>query len=370
VPLAEAPGLYAELARGAGGIGTVITYPGRAAEMPAVVKLAPVAGPRRGSGPVIGVIGAGSFATRTILPLLARSGARCKVIASRGGTEAAVAGRRFGFEQAASDAAQVLDDEDVNVVFILTSHSSHAGLACDALARGKHVFVEKPLAITAEHLAQVKAAYAEAAGRQGGPPQFHVGFNRRFAPHVCRMKEFLAREPGPKCLMAMVNAGAIDRGHWADDPRVGGGRIVGEACHFVDLLRFLAGAKIEEVKATPRGKAQGQQRADDSVTITVSLADGSTGTVHYWADGSRAYPKERVEVFSGGKVLVLDNFRRLTGYGWPGFRRMRSWWGQDKGHRTEVREFLRRVQEGGPPLIPFDELVEVTEACLLAAGAL
>ena len=226
------------------------------------------------------------------------------------------------------------------------------------------MFGEKPLAITCEQLEAVKSAHAAAAGGEGGPPQLHVGFNRRFASHVRTMKLLLDAESAPKALTITVNAGKADTHHWITDPDVGGGRIIGEGCHFVDLLRFLTGKRIAELKWVFLGKVPGAQVSADNATITMSFADGSVGTVHYWANGNRAYPKERLEAFVKGKVLVLENYRKLKAYGWRGFRDKRCWLAQDKGHKAEVREFISRVRDGGQPLIPFEELAEVAQVCL------
>lgn len=367
VPIDQAPALYEELAKGDVGVGTIITYPDQKKPVERTVRLqaaAPEA--RRAQEPVIGVIGAGNFATRTILPLLQKAGARRKLIATRGGLDAAVAGRKFGFEEATTEVERVFADEEVNTVFVLTPHSSHADFVCRALGAGKHVFVEKPLATTPEQVEEIRAAYQAAAEKPGGATLLHVGFNRRFAPLVLKMRALLRSLPGPKSLMMMVNAGQVEADHWIQDPHVGGGRIIGEACHFIDLLRFLAGASITTVQPVAlevqRGGGSG-----DTVSIALTFEDGSIGTVHYWANGSRTYPKERLEVFGGGRVLVLDNFRRLKGYNWPRFRGTRLW-RQDKGHQTEITQFLSAVEHGGHALIPFEEIVEVTEATFRAAG--
>ncbi len=364
--LEDAPKLYERLAAGDTGLGTILTYPEAAGEPARTVRLAAEGKARVHSEPaepVVAVIGAGSFATRTILPALRDSGARLKTIVSRGGTDASVAGRRFGFEAASSRAEEVFEDEEVNAVFVLTPHNTHVAFTVQGLRSGKRLFLEKPLAITPEQLADVREAYAEAARDSGREPLLHVGFNRRFAPLVCTMKRLLDGEPGPLAMTAVVNAGAVPGNHWIQDPEVGGGRIVGEACHFVDLLRFLADAPIADshvvIADTP---------TRDTATIAMSFADGSIGTVQYWANGNRKHPKERVEVFRNGKTLVLDNFRRLQGHGWKGFSKSKHWFGQDKGHAAEVREFLDAVRTGAGPLIPFDELVEVTEVTLRAAG--
>jgi predicted dehydrogenase len=230
-------------------------------------------------------------------------------------------------------------------------------MAATALRAGKHVFVEKPLALNEAQLEKVIRAYEEASAKVS--LHLMVGFNRRFAPHVVKIKSLIAGTIEPKVFVMTVNAGAIPASHWTQDPEVGGGRIIGEGCHFVDLLRFLAGAPITDVQARSVGGSPSDGIRDDKATITLSFADGSIGTIHYLANGDKGFPKERLEIFCGGRILVLDNFRRLTGYGWKGFRGEKVW-RQDKGHATEAAAFVSAVVKGGPSPIPFEDLIEVT----------
>jgi predicted dehydrogenase len=192
-----------------------------------------------------------------------------------------------------------------------------------------------------------------------------VGFNRRFAPLAVTMRKLLAGRSEPLSLVYTVNAGAIPANHWTQDPVVGGGRIIGEGCHFIDLLRFLVGHPVVEVSASAMGDAPGLAVREDKMTITLAFADGSLGTVHYFANGSKQFPKERVEVFSAGRILALDNFQALNGYGWTGFKNKRLW-RQDKGHAAEVAAFVERVRSGGAWLIPWEELQDVTMATFVA----
>jgi predicted dehydrogenase len=192
-------------------------------------------------------------------------------------------------------------------------------------------------------------------------PLLMVGFNRRFAPQVQKMKALLAGVTGPKAFVMTVNAGAIPAEHWTQDPAVGGGRIIGEACHFIDLLRFLAGVPIARAEALAMDSATG-----DSVSISLGFTDGSIGTVHYLANGSKAFPKERLEVFAAGRVLQLDNFRRLVGFGWPGFKSM-NLWRQDKGQRACAAAFVEALRNGGPAPIPLEEILEVSRVAIEVA---
>jgi predicted dehydrogenase len=299
------------------------------------------------STPRVSMIGAGNYAGAVLLPALAKTGVQLHTLASSGGVTSAYLGRKFGFQQATTDTDALLSDPTTDAVVIATRHDTHARYTQQALAAGKHVFVEKPLAITHQQLDDIALA-ATASGRL-----VMVGFNRRFAPHVQRMRSLMGGIVAPKSLVMTVNAGAIPAQHWTHDREVGGGRLLGEGCHFVDLLRFLVGAPIVEhqvmaMHATTR----------DSCVITLRFADGSLGAINYLATGSKAFPKERLELFAAGRVLQMDNFRTLTGYGWPGFRRMRLW-RQDKGQQACIQAFCDAVRSGGPSPIPMDELLEV-----------
>ncbi len=307
----------------------------------------------------IGVIGSGNYATAVLIPAFKAAGARLVSVSSAAGVSGVHAGRKFGFEKTTTDVAALLADPDVNAVVIATRHDSHADLACRALAAGKHVFVEKPLALTSDGIAAVETA-REAAIASGFSPVVMVGFNRRFAPQVEKIKSLLKGDAAPKSFVMTVNAGAIPPEHWTQDPAVGGGRIVGEACHFIDLLRFLAGCPIAAHRVVAMDTASG-----DTATITLSFEDGSIGAIHYFANGNKVFPKERLEVFSGGRILQLDNFRRLKGFGWPGFKSM-NLWRQDKGQKACAAALVRAVEQGGAAPIPFEELIEVSRVTIEA----
>ncbi len=310
----------------------------------------------RYSAPVIGFIGAGNFANGVLLPRIKKSGVRLKSIVSSGGLSGMYAARRFGFEETFIDSKIVFADKEINTVFITTRHDSHAELALRALEAGKHVFLEKPLCISREDLARFNS-FKPAPGQL-----FMVGFNRRFSPLSIKMKALLGAVPEPKCMIMTVNAGFVPADSWIHDPLTGGGRILGEVCHFIDLLRYLAAAPVVDVKASVMGEVPGLAVSEDKVSFTLTFADGSLGTVHYFANGHSSFPKERLEVFSGGRVLVLDNFRSLKGYGWPRFKKM-GLLQQDKGHSEEVKRFLQAVEgeESDSALITVDEIIEVTE---------
>ena len=314
----------------------------------------------------VGFIGSGNYATGVLIPAFKAAGAALGAVVSSGGVSAVHAGRKYGFEQASTDADGVVRDRDVNTVVVATRHDSHARYVCDALAVGKHVFVEKPLALNREELGGIQSAYA-AAG-EACVPFLTVGFNRRFSALVQKVKALLGGVQEPKSFVMTVNAGMIPAEHWTQDPAVGGGRLIGEGCHFIDLLRYLAGHPIVGVQVTAIGAAPGVAVRDDKVSFTLSFEDGSFGTVHYLANGHKSFPKERLEVFAAGRVLQLDNFKSLKGFGWPGFRSLKLW-RQDKGQTACAAAFVQAVKAGGPLPIPFDELVEVTRVSFEVAEA-
>lgn len=355
---------YALLTSDTPQLGILLEYPQQEAEAPAWSRTIALDGAAGGAAaraerepkkhPRLGVIGSGNYASQILIPAFKATPARLKSVCSGAGISGAHNGRKFGFGEATTDASRVFADPAIDAVVIATRHDTHAAFVCDALASGKDVFCEKPLAIDREQLARVEAAYAAARDRI-----VMVGFNRRFAPHVQKVAELLRSAREPKSFVMTVNAGAIPPDHWTQDREVGGGRIVGEACHFIDLLRFLAGAPIVGVQTAVIGASPGLVIRDDKASFQLTFADGSIGAVHYLANGSRAFPKERLEVFCAGGVLQLDNFRALHGYGWPGFKKLAGW-RQDKGQRACAEAFVAAVARRGPSPIPFEELVEVT----------
>ncbi len=308
----------------------------------------------------VAIIGAGNYASQVLIPAFRKNGAKLACVASRNGLTAAYAARKFGFEKATSDLDAVMADPEINTIVVATQHDSHASLACRALEAGKHVFVEKPMALNAVDLARVVETYERVSqDKIGYAPIFTVGFNRRFAPQIQRMKSLLCEVQEPKSFVMTVNAGNIPRNHWVHDPVAGGGRVIGEGCHFIDLLRFLCGHPVVAVQATMFGRDSAVEIRDDKMSITLSFADGSFGTVHYLANGHRSISKERLEVFCAGRVIQLDNFRRMTAVGWKKFRSM-NLWQQDKGHVAEVKAFLEAIEKGGASPISIEELAEVT----------
>lgn len=321
--------------------------------------------------PVIGFIGAGNYASRMLIPAFKKVGAQFHTIVTTSGIGGVIHGEKAGFAYASTNLASMLAHASINSVVIVTRHDSHASLAIQALLAGKNVFVEKPLAISHAELTQVQAAYARGRtgdSRHAAGPQLMVGFNRRFSPQVQKIKALLQAVKEPKTFVMTMNAGAIAASHWTQDLTVGGGRIIGEACHFIDLMRFLAGCPIVSIQARRMGNSPGMTVTEDKASITLGFEDGSFGTILYLANGAASFPKERIEVFTAGRVLQLDNFRKLKGYGWPGFSSL-NLWRQDKGQNACAKAFLQAIEQGTPAIAP-DEIFEVARVTLDVAEQL
>ena len=352
-------------------LGVVLTYdhnPGWEADqapLARTIRLTQSATSRVPAPAALGFIGAGNYATQVLIPYFAKTSARLRSVASSGGVSGLHIGRKFGFEETTSDSQEILKNSDINAVVIATRHDSHANFTCRALRAGKHVFVEKPLALNQDELDEIEGAYNEQILR-GESPIVMVGYNRRFAPHVLKIKSLVDSLQEPKVMIMTVNAGVIPPDHWTQDAIVGGGRIIGEACHFVDLLRFLAGEAIADVQVASIGAVAGIAVKDDKTTFTMTFDDGSIGTVHYLANGHKSFPKERLEVFCSGRILQLDNYRKLIGFGWPKFKKM-NLWRQDKGQAQCVQGFVDAIGAGKPSPIPFVEILETTAAAFRIA---
>ncbi|UOF17305.1 bi-domain-containing oxidoreductase [Lysobacter capsici] len=368
--IAEAEHAYAVLGGGEPSLGIVLDYglgediPEQLMRRKVPLHAKPSANevPSEAGGSAIAFVGAGNYAGRVLIPAFARTGAKLHTLITNNGVGSVHYGKKFGFRNASTDTDAVLRDASVGSMVIATQHGSHAELVFKSLRRGKHVFVEKPLCLTLEELQTIEKAHSEQSV-YGIPPVLMVGFNRRFAPQVRKMHALLAGVREPKAFVMTVNAGAIPADHWTQDPQLGGGRLIGEACHFVDLLRFLADSPIVSHQLTAVGNVAGVGIRSDRVSFTLSFADGSFGTVHYLANGDKSFPKERLEVFAAGRVLQLDNFRRLRGYGWPGFTRM-NLWRQDKGQAACAQAFMQAVQGQAPAPIPIEQILEVARVTI------
>lgn len=367
----EAEKAYALIASDAPSLGVLLQYSedsrthASSAESPHILRSAPTS---RTGAVTLGFVGAGNYASSILIPAFRETRARLKTVSSAEGVSGTYAARKNDIEFSSTDGAALLADSEIDALVVSTRHSSHAKWVCDAISAGKHTFVEKPLATTLDELDAIEKAYRARASSDVSPILM-VGFNRRFAPQVTRIRNLLREVTGPRSLVMTVNAGAIPNSHWTQDPDIGGGRIIGEACHFIDLLRFLADSPIASHRVCAvRGGAQGGA-IPDTATIVLAFAGGSMGTIHYFANGHKSFPKERLEVFAQGRILQLDNFRKLRGFGWPNFRRM-NLWRQDKGNQACAAAFVDAIEKGSESPIPFDELMEVSRVTVEASEAL
>jgi predicted dehydrogenase/threonine dehydrogenase-like Zn-dependent dehydrogenase len=337
-------------------LGVLLTYPHEQAlethiELPANKTSA------RGAADVVrvGLVGAGSYARKFLLPQLQAAGAEFQAIATASGVSARDIGAKYGFRLCAARAEDVIAEPTINLVVIATRHDTHAPLTTAALRAGQHVFVEKPLALSDAELDDVLAAAAQTDA------QLVVGFNRRFAPLALKAKEFFADTNAPLSIVYRVNAGRIARAHWVQDERVGGGRIIGEVCHFIDFMQFLTGAPPVRVYAESIAARSQEIVTEDSVMITLRFADGSQGTIAYLAEGDAGLAKERIEIFGAGRAFVLDDFRRASLYR-NGREEQSKLRGQDKGQAEEVRAVCALVRDGAPAPITLAELAATTRA--------
>ena len=302
----------------------------------------------------VGLLGAGGFATSTLIPAIkAAAHTRLVTVCAATGSHAQYAARKFEFENSTTDEAEVTGNPAISAVVVATRHNLHAKLVLAALAAGKNVFCEKPLCLSETELCSIVAAYEKVALQNQSV--IMVGFNRRFAPMAAQMKCFLSEISEPLALHYRINAGLLPPDHWVNDREQGGRRIIGEACHFVDLLMFLAGSPIVEVEGQAVGSSS--RYAGDNVLISLLFANGSQGTVSYLANGDRSFSKERIEVFGGGSAAVLEDFRHMELVRGERKQIVRSRWRQDKGHRNEWAAFEQAVQRGGESPIPFEEIV-------------
>ena len=363
VPIEHAPDAYDIISgnRDEPFLGVVITYPAGAqpnARLEVVARkgriYADFREPMR-----IGMLGAGNFAMNTLLPAIKRvDGIELTGVCAANGSHARHAAEKFGFQYCSTDEAEIINDPAVNTIVIATRHHLHAPPVLAALQAGKHVFCEKPLCLSEDDLTEIVRTYNR------GESHLMLGFNRRFAPMVREIKSFLLRGEAPLSMHYRINAGALPTDHWINDPEQGGGRILGEVCHFIDLLSFVAGSPPIDVHTRAVAARNG------NVVMNLNFANGSHGTISYLADGDRSYPKERLEVFGGGSIAVLDDFRRLELIRHGKKKVIRSRLRQDKGHRSEWEAFSSAIRSGGESPIPFSEIVTTTLATLRAVQSL
>ena len=347
-------------------LGVVLTYPQDQTQAPLARKItmAPASAPPAAGKVNLGVLGAGLYANAMLFPILKKQkNIHLEVVASTSGRSAQHSAKRFGFAAAASDPNSLLQDERINTIAILTRHAQHAPQAIAALQAGKHVFVEKPAAVNREQLDQLSQQLQDP-----GSPLFMVGYNRRFAPLAVKLRDFIAKRQEPLNAHYRVNAGFLPPEHWHHDLEQGGGRLISEGCHFVDFLIWLVGEA--PVSVTAQSLPDGGRYFEDNLVITFTFPDGSLGTVTYLANGDKSFSKERLEVFSGGRIAVLDDYRSLETV-YDGRRRLeRARLRQDKGHAAEWQAFSRAILSGGPPPIPYAAIIASMQATFAAVDSL
>ncbi|WP_171430524.1 bi-domain-containing oxidoreductase [Acinetobacter lactucae] len=363
----DAPKAYEALTEDKSGLGLLLKYNSPVeTRLEKRVVLRPISIEPKNA--VVGFIGAGNYASRILIPAFKKASSQLHTIVTSGGINGVIHGEKTGFAEASTDLDGLLNNKDINTVAIATRHNSHAYFVEKVLSAGKNVFVEKPLALTVEEIEKIEAVYNQNI-QNNQYARVMVGFNRRFSPQVQKMKTLLDTVKEPKSFIMTMNAGAIPADHWTQDNAVGGGRIIGEACHFIDLMRFLAGSKIVSIQARRMGETDAVQVLEDKASITLGFEDGSFGTIFYLANGASSFPKERVEVFTAGRVLQLDNFRKLKAFGWPGFNKM-NLWRQDKGQDACAAVFVDSIRDGKEAPIPADEIFEVARVTIQVAEIL
>jgi predicted dehydrogenase/threonine dehydrogenase-like Zn-dependent dehydrogenase len=308
----------------------------------------------------IGIIGAGNFTSAMILPCLKNTTAQLKYISSSSGLTGTTLAKKYKIKNSTTDNNIILEDKEVDLVMITTRHNSHAKLVIESLNAGKNVFVEKPLALNEDELNQIINAY-KTSGKT-----LTVGFNRRFAPLAIQMKKALGVTVTPMNISATMNAGFIPSKAWVNDMEIGGGRIIGEACHFIDLISYLAGSKVKSVCMNSMGIESKENT--DNACILLKYQNGTNAVINYFSNGSKSYSKERVEVFHQDRTLIMDNWRKLKGFGFKNFNSASS--SQDKGHQNQFNLLINAFQNGGNQIILFDEIVNTTKASFAAIESL
>jgi len=353
VSLADYKNIYDNISN-KGSIASLLVYP-EESNKSTVVQISSASFQSTKGG--FGIIGAGNFTAMTMLPALKKAKAPLISIASAKGVSGTSLAKKYSITKSTTDYKQVIHDPEVSLVMITTRHNLHSSMVIECLQNNKHVFVEKPLALNEEELNEIIKNY-------DGSATLTVGFNRRFSPHIQKMKQLLGT--APMNVVATMNAGNIPANVWVHDMKVGGGRIIGEACHFIDLIGFLTGSKVKSICMNAMGNNPAENT--DNASILLKYENGSTGVINYFSNGSKAYSKERVEAYSQDRTLVMDNYRVTSGYGFKGFSHLKT--KLDKGHNKQFELLTQSILNGGSSLIPFDELVNTTKASFAAIESL
>jgi len=356
VPLNDYQKIYGDMSNSKS-IASILEY-SSSSKLESTIKL--VNKSYKGKKGVLGIIGSGNFTSSTILPNLKKCGADIKYIASSGGLSSTIMAKKHNIANSTSDYHEILKDEEVDLVLVTTQHHMHARMTIEAINSRKSVFVEKPLALNENELDVIIKNY------NLKDVNVSVGFNRRFAPLAKKMKKVLGNSTTPINIVATMNAGFISKDVWVHDMEIGGGRIIGEACHYIDLCSYLAGSKVISVCMNAMGT--NPEENTDNASILLKYKNGSNAVINYFANGSKGYSKERVEVYSQERTLVMDNWIKLKGYGFKGFSSAKS--GQDKGHFNQFQELVTQQKNGGEAIIPFDEIVNTTRASFAAIDSL
>ncbi|MCK4662709.1 MAG: bi-domain-containing oxidoreductase [Bacteroidales bacterium] len=307
----------------------------------------------------IAIVGAGNFTKMTMLPALKGTGAEIKYIVSAGGVNGTALAQKHNISHSTTDFSIVVNDSDVDVIMITTRHNLHASMVIEALKKDKHIFVEKPLALNKEELQEIETAFKESKG------SLMIGFNRRFSPHTLKMKSLLGNSP--MNIVATMNAGAIPSNVWVHDMKIGGGRIIGEACHYIDLIVYLSGSMVKDVCMNAMG--ENPKENTDNASILLKMENGSTAVINYFANGAKSYSKERIEVYSQERTMIMDNFIKTKGFGFKGFKSLKT--KLDKGHKKQFQSIVSKAKNGeGIGLIAYEELINVTKASFAAIESL
>lgn len=357
IELVQYQNIYANMSR-SNSIASILVYPNDKNSISRSIEIS--TNKQTQSNGIIGIIGAGNFTSAMILPCLKKTSAHLKFISSSSGLSGTTLAKKYKITNSTTDNSLILEDNDVDLVIITTRHNSHSKLVVDSLRNGKNVFVEKPLALNQEELDKVIEAY-NISGKT-----LTVGFNRRFAPLAVQMRKALGLAESPMNIVATMNAGFIPSKVWVHDMEIGGGRIIGEACHFIDLITFLTGSKVKSVCMNTMGIHSKENT--DNASILLKYENGTNAVINYFSNGSKAYSKERIEVYHQDRTLIMDNWRKLKGYGFKNFNSATS--SQDKGHQNQFNLLINAVQSGGNQIIPFDELVNTTKASFAAIESL
>ena len=356
IPLLDYQKIYGDMSNSRS-IASIIEYPANFDEVSTIEINKKSFEGKKG---VLGIVGAGNFTSATIMPNLKKINADVKFIASSGGLSSTTMAKKYGVANSTTNYKEMLEDKEVDLIFITTQHNTHARIVVESIEAGKNVFVEKPLALNTDELDSIIESY------QKNNVNISVGFNRRFAPLAKKMKKALGSSITPINIVATMNAGFIPKDVWVHDMDIGGGRIIGEACHYIDLCSYLIGSKVIAVCMNAMGVNPTENT--DNASILLKYENGSNAVINYFANGSKGYSKERVEVYSQERTLVMDNWRKLKGYGFRGFSSAKS--GQDKGHFNQFQALVTQQKNGGNPIIPFDEIVNTTRASFAAIDSL